>query len=179
MYFVLLSFYELGQTLKRQFITCIMLVPRLRQVSHQTSFAMVSKERIYRSADTPLHIPEVSIYTHIFSNCQLGSKHPAFVDITSGRTYSREDVHDISLQVAWAVQNILSIKEGDVIAIFSVNSALWALTFLGCTAAGARVTTVNSSYTPAELQHQLNVSLPKFKAFSFSSNSVLIKKNSG
>lgn len=115
-------------------------------------------ERIYRSQDPPLNIPETSIFTHVFSNKQLDHNSAAFIDVASGRAYSRKEAHNISLQVAWAVQNILHLKKGDFVAIFSVNSALWALTFLGCNAAGVGVTTVNSSYTPNELRNQLNVS---------------------
>ncbi|GJJ13113.1 hypothetical protein Clacol_007363 [Clathrus columnatus] len=116
---------------------------------------MISKERIYRSLDTPLHIPKISIFSHVFLNKQLGPEHPAFVDVASGRPYSRENVHSLSLQLAWAVQNILHINKDEVVAILSVNSALWAITFLGCIAAGARITTINSAYTPTELQYQL------------------------
>lgn len=102
-----------------------------------------------------MNIPETSIFNHVFSKKQLNPDSTAFIDISSGRTYSRKEVHSISLQLAWAIQNVLHLKSGDFVAIFSVNSALWALTFLGCNAAGVGVTTVNSSYTPNELRNQL------------------------
>lgn len=118
--------------------------------------AVSKPPRIYRSFDPPVAIPERSIFTQVFEK-QWKSNLPAYIDAPTGQTLTRRDVYHQSLQLAWALQNILGQKKGSTMAIFSPNSFVWPILLLGGIAAGLRITTVNSSYTPSELLHQLSV----------------------
>ncbi|KAF8507891.1 AMP binding protein [Hysterangium stoloniferum] len=110
--------------------------------------------RIYRSSDPKIAIPERSIFAHVFSK-SLDLTLPAYIDAPTGFTFSIGDVRSRSLQLAWGLRNILGQKKGSTIALFSPNSVAWPIVLLGGIAAGLRVTTINSSYTPTELLHQL------------------------
>lgn len=112
--------------------------------------------RIYRSTDPKVHLPRCSIFTHVFSEGYDPEK-PGYIDAATGQTLTRNDVHKTSLQFAWALRNTLSQKRGDTMALFSMNSIAWPVLLLGGIAAGLRVTTINSSYTPSELLYQLQV----------------------
>lgn len=112
--------------------------------------------RIYRSTDPQVDIPRRSIYTHVFSE-GYDLKKPAYIDAATGQALTRKDVRDLTLQFAWSIRHTLSQKRGDTMALFSMNSIVWPLVLLGGIAAGLRVTTINSSYTPTELLHQLQV----------------------
>ncbi|GJJ12620.1 hypothetical protein Clacol_006863 [Clathrus columnatus] len=110
--------------------------------------------RIYRSTDPKVDLPRCSIYTHLFSEGYDLDK-PAYIDAPTGQTLTRKDVRNLSLQFGWALRNTLAQKRGDTMAIFSMNSIVWPILLLGGVAAGLRITTINSSYMPSELLHQL------------------------
>ncbi|KAF8517346.1 AMP binding protein [Gautieria morchelliformis] len=110
--------------------------------------------QIYYSHIPDVHIPERSIFTHLFGS-NFDPQLPAYIDAPTGQTLSRADVRIQCLQLAWGLQNILYQKRSSTIAIFSPNSIAWPVVLLGSIAAGLRVTTVNSAYTPRELRHQL------------------------
>jgi 4-coumarate--CoA ligase len=111
---------------------------------------------VYRSPIPDVYIPEHSIFTHVFSS-KFDPQLPAYIDPSSGHTLSRGDVYARCLQLAWGLQNILKQAIGSTMAILSPNSIEWPLAVLGGIAAGLRVTTINSAYTPTELRHQLEV----------------------
>ncbi|KAF8586519.1 acetyl-CoA synthetase-like protein [Ramaria rubella] len=111
--------------------------------------------RIYYSDSPDIPLPEHSIFTQTFSH-DHDAQLPAYIDAPTGKTLSRADVHTQSLQLAWALKNILGQGHGDTMAIFSPNSLAWPIILLGGIAAGLRITTVNSAYTPSELQYQLH-----------------------
>ncbi|KAF8586520.1 AMP binding protein [Ramaria rubella] len=111
--------------------------------------------RIYYSDVPDLHIPKRSIFTHVFSQ-GFDAQLPAYIDAPTGKTLSRGGVRAQALQLAWGLKNILCQKRGDTMAIFSPNSITWPIVVLGGIAAGLRITTVNSAYTPREFEHQLH-----------------------
>ncbi|KAF8586536.1 AMP binding protein [Ramaria rubella] len=111
--------------------------------------------RIYSSPFPEIYFPECSIFTHVFSH-DYDAQLPAFIDAPTGKTLSRADVCAQSLQCAWSLKNTLHQKRGDTMAIMSPNSIAWPIVFLGGIAAGLRITTINSAYTPRELEHQLH-----------------------
>ena len=112
--------------------------------------------RTFHSPTPDVAIPEQSIFTLLFSK-NLEPQLPAFTDAPTGYTLSRADVRIQSLQLAWGLRNILDQKRGSTMAIFSPNSMAWPSVLLGGIAAGLRITTINSAYTPRELVHQLEV----------------------
>ena len=110
--------------------------------------------RIYRSSDPSFPIPEQSIFTHVFSK-SIDLKLLAYIDALTGFTLSIGDVRSQSLQLAWGLGKILGQKRGSTIALFSPNSVVWPVVLLGGIAAGLRVTTISSSFTPSEILPQL------------------------
>ncbi|HEV7736383.1 MAG TPA: AMP-binding protein [Chlamydiales bacterium] len=114
--------------------------------------------RIYRSSQPPVSIPERSIFTQVFSR-KWDPSFSAYTDAPTGQVLTYAEVYTRSLQFAWGLQNILDQKRGCTMAIYSPNSIAWPVLLLGGVAAGLRITTVNSSYTPRELLHQLAVRL--------------------
>jgi 4-coumarate--CoA ligase len=138
--------------------------------------------RIYRASQPPIPIPECSIFTQVFSKLRgrqwqtprttqhasssacskpeeprVADSCPAYTEASTGRVLTHVEVYNQSLQLAWGLRTVLNVKRGDTIAIYSSNSIEWPVLLLGAIAAGLRVTTVNSSYTPHELLHQLSV----------------------
>lgn len=112
--------------------------------------------RIYRSTDPKVDPPQCSIFSYIFSG-EFDPKNLALTDAATGQKFTRNDVRTSALQLGWSLRNTLSLKRGDTIAFFSMNSVLWPIVLLGAIAAGVRITTVNSMYTPSELLYQLQV----------------------
>ena len=112
--------------------------------------------RIYRASSPEIQIPERSLFTQVFAK-NWDPSLPAYIDAPTGFTLTRGDVYNQSLQFAWGLRNVLGQKKKDIMAIFSPNSIQWPILLLGGIAAGMRITTVNSSYTPPELLHQLSV----------------------
>lgn len=110
--------------------------------------------RIYRSTDPNLDIPRCSIFSFIFSG-EFDLNNLALTDAATGQTFTRNDVKTSALQLAWSLRNPLSLKRGDTVALLSMNSIVWPTVLLGAIAAGVRITTVNSMYTPSELSYQL------------------------
>lgn len=124
--------------------------------------------RIYHSPVPDVAIPKQSIFTQVFSN-RFDPRLPAYIDAPTGHTLSRADVHMQSLQFAWGMKNILNQRRGSTMAIISPNSMTWPIVLLGGIAAGMRITTVNSAYTPSELRHQLEV-FPLHSSYMVHSN---------
>ena len=119
--------------------------------------------RVYHSNVPDVAIPEHSIFTHVFSK-NFDPQLPAYIDGPTGHTLSRGDVRSQSLQLAWGLRNILDQKRSpSTIAIFSPNSIAWPVVLLGGVAAGLRITTVDSAYTPPEIRRQLEVIPYPFK----------------
>src|SRR6516162_5087213 len=73
-----------------------------------------------------------------------------------GRTLTYADTDRLSRQVAAYLQQKLSVKKGDRIAVMLPNLPAFSLAFLGIVRTGAVQVNVNPLYTPRELEHQLN-----------------------
>ncbi|GJJ12638.1 hypothetical protein Clacol_006881 [Clathrus columnatus] len=95
-----------------------------------------------------------SVGIMVFSK-NLDAHRPAYIDAKTTQTLTRGDVYTQSLRLAWSLRNTLKQKPGMTMAIFSPNSITWPILLLGGIAAGLRITTINTSYTPNELRHQL------------------------
>jgi len=108
---------------------------------------------IYTSPIRTVHITKQSLYTTVFSR-----KHDpsmiAYIDAPTGRTLSRKDLRDLTLQLAHGVRTQHGLRRGDTALIFSPNSLPWPVLHYGLIAAGVRVSPANSAYTPAELANQ-------------------------
>ena len=117
--------------------------------------------KIYKSSFPSIHIPDCSIYTHVFGTTDnFPANTPAFVDAATGTTISRADLRRLTLELGWGLRNELSkrggpaLTRGDTIMVFSPNSIAYPVLLFGSIAAGLRCTLANSAYTPMELLHQ-------------------------
>ncbi|KAG8958567.1 hypothetical protein FRC03_009012 [Tulasnella sp. 419] len=117
--------------------------------------------KIYKSNAPDIALPETSIFTFLFSE-EKGwaySKYPtnraAYIDAVTGKTLTRAETKDLSLTLAWGLNEKLGKKRGDVIMVFSPNSLSYPILIYGAVAAGLKITFANAAYTPPELAHQL------------------------
>ncbi|CAE6452266.1 unnamed protein product, partial [Rhizoctonia solani] len=117
----------------------------------------MSPVRIYKSAYSDRVIARESVFSKLFPKSpEFDESLPAFIDAVTGRTFSRGDVKDLSLRLAYGLQSSLNIKRGDTIMIFSPNSLIWPVAMLACVVAGLKCSPANSAYTPPELAHQIS-----------------------
>ena len=73
-----------------------------------------------------------------------------------GKTLTYADTDRLSRNFAAYLQQKLSVKKGDRIAVMLPNLPAFSLAFLGIVRTGAVQVNVNPLYTPRELEHQLN-----------------------
>ena len=93
--------------------------------------------------------------SHLFE--QAAAKHadkPALECF--GQTTSFSSLNDSSRSFAAYLQNELSVKRGDRIALMAPNVPAFVIAMFGILRAGAVQVNVNPLYTPRELKHQLN-----------------------
>lgn len=90
--------------------------------------------KIYKSTFPDVHIPEQSIFTHIFPpNDPFNSSLPAIIDVQTDRTISRGEMREAALRFAaglvgpiqtLAARGGPSFARGDIIAIYRSVSLL-------------------------------------------------------
>ncbi|THH30875.1 hypothetical protein EUX98_g3326 [Antrodiella citrinella] len=126
--------------------------------------------KILASPYPDVHIASESLFTHLFRTHYSTSRpdHPAFVDAATGKTITRQQTRDLALQFAYALREGfaaqtggVSLKRGDTIMCFSVNSISWPIFMYGAFAAGVKTTLANSGYTARELEFQYKDSMSK------------------
>lgn len=83
---------------------------------------------------------------------------PAFIDAATGTSLSRGSLRSYALQLAHSLHSLPKPlgrpSNATTVLVFSPNSIVWPIIFLGAVAAGFTATLANSAYTPAELEHQ-------------------------
>ena len=124
--------------------------------------------KIYPSSVPPVNVYECSLYNHVFpDNDPYPPSALAFVDADTGRSVTRRELRQLTLEFAYGLRNELATKGGpalardDTVMIFSPNSIAYPLMLFGIVAAGIRATLANSAYTAPELAHQYSDSCAK------------------
>lgn len=79
---------------------------------------------------------------------------PAFENM--GKVLSFREFKELSTHFASYLQNDLSLKKGDRIAIQSPNLLQYPIAMIGAIMAGLIIVNINPLYTPPEVEHQLN-----------------------
>ncbi len=100
-------------------------------------------------------IPEVSVTRYVMRHADRLADRPALIDGSDGRTLTYAQLSDGIRRLAGGLE-ARGFGKGDVLAIFSPNIPEYAVVFHGVVLAGGTVTTINPTYTPRELTHQLN-----------------------
>ena len=109
---------------------------------------------IFRSPEPDIVIPEVALTPFLLERAAARGDKPAFIDGPTGRTLTYtglvEAVHGTAAGLA-----ARGFRKGNVFAIYSPNLPEYAVAFHAVSLLGGIVTTINPSYTPAELSLQL------------------------
>ncbi len=110
---------------------------------------------IFRSPEPDVVIPEVALTPFLLERAAARGDKPAFIDGPTGRTLTYaglvEAVHGTAAGLA-----ARGFRKGNVFAIYSPNLPEYAVAFHAVSLLGGIVTTINPSYTPAELSLQLS-----------------------
>ncbi|MCD5345792.1 AMP-binding protein [Agromyces sp. H3Y2-19a] len=108
-----------------------------------------------RSAHPDVDIPDVSVFDFLFGDLDEARLDAvALIDGTSGQTTSyRQLVRQIELFAGALAERGIGV--GDTVGVLCPNVPAFATVFHGILRAGATATTINSLYTPAEIENQL------------------------
>ncbi len=100
-----------------------------------------------------VEIPEIGLGDLLRDAAQKYSDQKAIVFLDSVLTYGQLD--DMVDRMATSLAG-LGLKKGDVVAIMLPNSHQFVIAFYACQRLGVTVTTINPTYKPMEVKHQLN-----------------------
>ncbi|KAJ9067782.1 hypothetical protein DSO57_1035698 [Entomophthora muscae] len=101
----------------------------------------------------------------------------AFIDGDTREKLTHRQLRELTDKVASGLFNKFNLRRGDCIAIFTPNSIMFPIVFMGALSLGVIVTTINPMYTEKEVSHQLKDSKAKMifsyeKGLEVSINSV-------
>jgi 4-coumarate--CoA ligase len=109
---------------------------------------------IHRSPLADVDIPDVALTPFVLSRCtELGDK-PALIDGPTGRTLAYGQLDQMVRSLAGGLV-AKGFAPGEVLAVMAPNIPEYAVLFHGVAMAGGIVTTINPTYTPGEVHHQL------------------------
>ncbi len=116
---------------------------------------------IFRSPQPDVVIPDTPLTPLLLRAAERWADKPALIDGTSGRalTYAQW-ARDVRAGARGL--HARGFRRGDVFAIFSPNLPEYAVAFHAVSLAGGMTTTVNPTYTAAELRAQLSDSHARF-----------------
>jgi acyl-CoA synthetase (AMP-forming)/AMP-acid ligase II len=109
---------------------------------------------MYTSPFPHIEIPSAPLSRHVLRHATALADKPALIDGTSGLTLTYADLLDAVQRLAGGL-HAAGIGRGDVVAIMAPNVPHYAVVFHGTAWAGAAITTINPTYTAAEVHHQL------------------------
>ena len=109
---------------------------------------------IYSSPLPEVDVPDVTITTHVLRRADELADHTAIRDTSGASAYSfaalREKIHALAGGLA-----ARGYAPGNVVGLMAPNLPEYAVVFHGVAVAGAAVTTINPTYGPEEVRHQL------------------------
>ncbi|KAK7261310.1 hypothetical protein RIF29_27619 [Crotalaria pallida] len=118
---------------------------------------------IFRSLRPPLLLPtnpNLSLLTHLFTRVSPFPSKPALIDADSDTTITFSQLKSLTAKLSHAFLH-LGISKNDVVLFLAPNSVYYPVLFLAVTAIGAIVSTVNPTYTAAEVSKRVKDSNPK------------------
>ncbi|KAI9897802.1 hypothetical protein N3K66_007658 [Trichothecium roseum] len=110
-----------------------------------------------RSPFADVEIPNKDLWTHLLDNPkrEYPDNHTLFIDGESGRSYTYNDVRDLSTQFGQGLIHNFAWQKGDVLAFFTLNSIDTPVVNLGLHWAAGVASPANPTYTVEELARQL------------------------
>jgi acyl-CoA synthetase (AMP-forming)/AMP-acid ligase II len=109
---------------------------------------------LYHSPVSPLILRDLSITERFFEGLGGDPDRVVMIDGPSGREMTAGALRNDILRLAGGLA-ARGIGPGKVVAIMAPNMPEYATVFHAIAYAGATVTTINPTYTPAEVRHQL------------------------
>jgi 4-coumarate--CoA ligase len=109
---------------------------------------------IFTSPFPPVELPSSPLTPYTLARAaELGDK-AAFIDGPTGRVVTYTELEDAVRRQAggWIDRGL---AKGDVVAVMAPNCPEYAIVFHAVALAGGTVTTINPTYTPGEVHHQL------------------------
>jgi acyl-CoA synthetase (AMP-forming)/AMP-acid ligase II len=109
---------------------------------------------IFTSPLPPVELPSLPLTPYTLARAtELGDK-PAFIEGPTGRTLSYAEL-DTAVRTQAGGWLDRGLARGEVIAVMAPNCPEYAVLFHAVALAGGVVTTINPTYTPGEVTHQL------------------------
>ncbi len=109
---------------------------------------------IHKSNAPDVDIPDVPITDLVFRKVDELADSTAMVDGATGAEWTFAELYDSVKRLAGGL-SAQGFGPGSTLAILAPNMPEYAVVFHGAVRAGGTVTTVNPTYTPEEIQHQL------------------------
>lgn len=120
---------------------------------------------VYTSPRKPVDIPDIDIYTFLFSpnifNQTRPQDRPLLIDGITGKSISFKEARELSGKVSIGWKEKVGLKKGDVVAVFAPNQYDHAILYFSLLAAQCIVSPGNPSYTETEFNHQVHKSQAK------------------
>lgn len=110
---------------------------------------------IFKSAFPDVLLKEQTITERVFERLEITPDAPAVIDGSTGEILSSRSLVDRVKRLAGGL-NARGLGEGKTIALMAPNIPEYCIIFHGVAWAGGTVTTINPSYTAAEVRHQLD-----------------------
>jgi len=110
---------------------------------------------IFTSPLPDVQIPSTTITDFVLRKADELADRAAMIDGASGRTMTFAELRDAIRRFAGGLQ-ARGFGVGDTLALMAPNIPEYAVVFHGVAMAGGTVTTLNPTYTPDEIRHQLN-----------------------
>lgn len=109
---------------------------------------------IHTSPLPDVEIPVTPLTGYVLEPVERLADHPAMIDGPTGRTYTYEQLADRTARVAGGLAST-GFGPGSVLAVMLPNLPEYFIVFHGAAMAGGTVTTINPTYGPEEVRHQL------------------------
>lgn len=118
---------------------------------------------IYRSLRPSLVVPKdpnLTLVSHLFNGVSSFPTKPALIDADSSQSLSFAQLKSVTVKLSHGLLR-LGVTKNDVVLFLAPNSIHYPVCFLAVASLGAIVSTVNPSYTTAEVSKQAKDSNPK------------------
>ncbi len=109
---------------------------------------------IHNSPLPEVEIPDVTITDHVLRRAQALADRTAIRDTSGASSYTFAELSDAIYSLAGGLA-ARGIVPGKVVGLMAPNIPEYAVIFHGVAVAGAAVTTINPTYGPQEVRHQL------------------------
>ncbi|KAF8317906.1 acetyl-CoA synthetase-like protein [Clavulina sp. PMI_390] len=117
--------------------------------------------------DIPVSIPEISAFTHIFSQ-PIDDGRPAFIEASTNTAITRGELKGKALRLGSAFLQLSKLGRGpdlteqDAVLLFSPNNLFYPVVTLASLASGVPVGCASAAAVPAELAHMIVLTKASF-----------------